>query len=299
MRLRWMRWLRPKGFVLVLGGGGARGLAHIGALRALEEAGFVPNAIVGVSIGALFGALYAQRPDAKALEKLALSTIASESFRRLQLPRDAEEDEGWLAQLSALSRRVAVSLRAGSARALADTDALLAMMQRIFGDAGFESLAIPLHIVAVSFPSGEVHAFSADMPDLPLARAVAASMALPGIFEPIEVQGRRWVDGGLAGDLPVAIAREVAGHAPIVAVNVGARPQPSSEPQTVYEMLDWALQIRALHLRRWAKREVDVLIEPLVGFRQWHDFSHPEREIRRGYEAAQEAMARMRRIVRR
>ncbi len=296
----WRRFFRPRGFVLVLGGGGARGLAHLGVLQALEEEGLRPARIVGVSIGALFGALYAQRPDAGALIRRTLDLLGSDAFERLRLPEPPAgepEDEGWLARLSAVSRRLFVSTRLGTARAVADTEALLALMETLFGGAAFGDLAIPLSVLAVSFPSGEPATFGP--PGMPLARAVAASMALPGVFEPIAIGEERYLDGGLAGDLPIAHAREAAEGRPVVAVNVGARPRPDREPGNVYEMLDWALQVRALHLRRMAKREADALIEPLPGFRQWNDFSDPEREIARGYEAAREAMPRLLSRIRR
>ncbi len=296
----WRRFFRPRGFVLVLGGGGARGLAHLGVLKALEEERLRPTRIVGVSIGALFGALYAHTPNAKDLIARTLALLDSDAFQRLRLPeppRGEAEDEGWLARLSAISRRLFVSTRAASARAVADTGALLALLEELFPSVRFGDLGLPLDVLAVAFPSGELRAFGP--PEMPLARAIAASMALPGVFEPIAIGEERYLDGGLAGDLPIAHAREAAEGRPVVAVNVGARPRPDREPGNVYEMLDWALQVRALHLRRMAKREADVLVEPLPGFRQWNDFSEPEREIARGYEAAREAMPRLLSRIRR
>lgn len=298
--MKWWRWFRKReGFVLVLGGGGARGFAHIGALRALEEAGLRPSAIVGVSVGALVGAMYARNPDAQALEEEALRLLESESFRALGLPEVENGDatsEGWMARLSLASRKLALYTRLATARAVADRDALIALVRACVGDARFADLAIPLHVVAVEFPSGEARALcrkhTADV-----ALAVAASMALPGVFDPVEIHGVRYLDGGLAGDLPVDHAREVARGRPVVAVNVGARPDPKREPENVYEMLDWALAVRGLYLRRWAKREADAVIEPLPGFRQWNDFSAPEAEIERGYLAARKAMPRIKRLV--
>jgi NTE family protein len=99
------------------------------------------------------------------------------------------------------------------------------------------------------------------------------------------------VDGGLASELPAREARMIA--APdqfVVAVNVGARPSPEEEPANVLAMVDWATRIKALYLRRYEKQCADVLIEPLVGFTQWHDFSNPDAEIEKGREAGR-AMA--------
>lgn len=76
----------------------------------------------------------------------------------------------------------------------------------------------------------------------------------------------------------------------VIAVNVGSRPHPDEEPKNVIAMLDWATRIKSLYLRQYKKAYADVLIEPLVGFTQWHDFSHPEAEIEKGRQAALEQL---------
>jgi len=282
-----------KSFVLALGGGGGRGLAHLGVLDVLEEHKLKPTAIVGSSIGALFGAMYAIEPDAKAVIERAKDILASEPFSKLGLPTLEEadtQDQSWLSKLSAAARQSILFTRAATDRAIADTDALIEISQTFCGGESFKDAKIPLHITAVHFPTGDCRLFSLDT-DVNLACAIAASMAVPGVFDPVIVGGEKFVDGGVASELPSKEARMVAAADQLVlAVNVGARPRPDMEPKNVYGMLDWTTQVKSLYLRQYKKDFADVLIEPLVGFTQWNDFSNVEQEISKGRQAALEKM---------
>ncbi len=282
-----------KGFILALGGGGGRGLAHLGVIDVLEEHGLRPDAIVGSSIGALFGAMYAIEPDAKKVIVRAKEIHSSQPFSRLGLPNLEEADQqdaSWLSRLTAAARQSMLFTRAATDRSVADTGALIEVAETFCGGESFKDAKIPLYITAVRFPSGECHLFSSDT-EVKLACAIAASMAIPGVFDPVMVKGEKFADGGLAAELPSKEAKMVATADELVlAVNVGSRPRPDVEPKNVYGMLDWATQIKALYLRQSKKEFCDVLIEPLVGFTQWHDFSNPEQEIQKGRDAALEKM---------
>jgi len=282
-----------KGFVLALGGGGGRGFAHLGVLDVLEEHKLKPDAIVGSSVGALFGAMYAMQPDAKAVIERAKDILASQPFSKLGLPSLEEvdsQDQSWLSKLTAAARQSILFARAATDRAVGDTEALIDIASTFCGGESFRDAEIPLYVTAVHFPSGDCRLFSLDT-DVKLARAIAASMAVPGVFDPVMVAGEKFVDGGVASELPSKEARMVAtSDQLVVAVNVGSRPRPDVEPKNVYDMLDWATQIKSLYLRQYKKEYADVLIEPLVGFTQWNDFSKIEQEINKGRQAALEKM---------
>ncbi|MDX8406875.1 MAG: patatin-like phospholipase family protein, partial [Mariprofundaceae bacterium] len=167
-----------KGFVLALGGGGGRGLAHLGVLDVLEEHNLRPNAIVGTSIGALFGAMYALEPDAKKVIERAYSILASQAYSRvaMSLPVVDEvetQDLTWLSRLAAAARQSVMFTRAATDRAVADTDALIEVAEEFCGGESFHDARIPLFITAVRFTSGECHKFSKDT-DVKLASAIAA-----------------------------------------------------------------------------------------------------------------------------
>jgi len=288
-----------KGFVLALAGGGGRGLAHLGAIRALEENGLRPDAIVGTSIGALFGAMYALNPDADVLRRRVFEFLDSDAFHKLSLPSvndvDSEStDESWLARLSSVARQTVLYTRALTDIAVADDSALAQIAGVFCGEGGFETAKIPLHVTAVRFPGGECKLFSNGN----LCKALAASMAVPGVFEPVEIDGFRYLDGGLASEVPAMEARGVAGEDKlVVAINTGARPDPDHEPTNVMGMLDWTAQVKSLYLRQYEKAHADVLVEPLVGYTQWDDFSNSDDEVGRGYEATLEKIPEIHRLL--
>lgn len=280
----------PRGFVLALGGGGGRGLAHLGVLAALEEHGLQPAAIVGTSIGAMFGAMYALEPSIDQVRTRVLEMLESDTFASLELPVLEESDsvdQSWLSRLTSAARQSVLYTRAATGIALTDSTGLMRIADGLLGGGGFADAQIPIHVTAVAFPSGDLQLFSHG----DLLRAVTASMAIPGVFEPIEVDGLRYVDGGLASELPTREARMVAqARQAVLAVNVGARPRPDVEPTNVIAMLDWAINIKSLYLRQFKAQLADVLIEPVHGYRQWADFSQPLQEIDRGYQAMLEML---------
>jgi len=279
------------GFILALGGGGGRGLAHLGVLDVLEQHDLKPDAIVGSSIGALFGAMYAANPDAKAVIQRAGEILQSENFSKLDLPAldgAGEDDDGWLSRLSSVAKQTMLYTKAATELAVADTDALVDIAFAFCGAESFQDMKIPMYVTAVQFPNGNCEIFSAGS-DVKLPCAIAASMAIPGVFKPVKIGDKKYVDGGVASDLPAMEAQMMAASDQLIlAVNVGARPSEDSEPTNVYGMLDWATQVKSLYLRKYNKTFADVLIEPLVGFTQWQDFSNPEQEIEKGRQAALE-----------
>ncbi len=289
-------WGKKKtGFVLALSGGGGRGLAHIGVLEVLESRHLRPDAIVGTSIGALFGAMYALNPDAGAVRERVLRFLDSETFQNFSLPvaheADVDElDHTWFSRLTNIARQSALYVRALTGIAVAESS-VLREVAGVFCQAGsFDAMKIPLYVTAVRFPGGECHLFS----DGDLCRVLTASMAVPAVFEPVEIEGERYVDGGLASEVPALEAKSIATDSQlVVAVNTGVRPDPEHVPSNVIAMLDWAAQVKALYLRRYEKAHADILIEPLVGYTQWHDFSNPEQEIQRGREAALEKISEL------
>lgn len=289
---------KPRGFVLALAGGGGRGLAHLGVFRALEESNLRPDAIVGTSIGALFGAMYALNPDAGDVHERVFRFLHSDVFRDIRLPSEHDVDAGsesWFSRMATVARQTILYTRAMSDISLANADSLNRVAHLFCGNGSFESAKIPLYVTAVHYPRGERKLFSSGN----LCTALAASMAVPGVFDPVVIDGERYLDGGLPSEVPSLEARSVANVTQMVlAVNTGASPDPSREPSNVLGMLDWAAQVKSLYLRRYQKAEADVVIEPLVGLTQWHDFSNSDDEVGRGYEAALEKIPELRRKLR-
>ncbi len=191
---------------LALGGGGARGLAHIPALEAFDELGVKPDIIAGTSIGAIYGAAYASGIPAKELRAHTKEVLT----QRLGLLREL---------FGARSQAVTKFLGVFSARAaLLDPNALLDIVLPSRTARNFSNLAIPMKIVATDFYEQDAVVFTSG----PLRRAIAASMALPVVFEPIVIDGAAMIDGGLANPLPFDLLTEEADI--IVAVDVTGAP---------------------------------------------------------------------------
>lgn len=196
---------------LALGGGGARGLAHVVMLEAFDELGFRPKVIAGTSIGAVIGAAYASGLSAREIRAQMEEVLSL----RLDLVRDL-----FTARARTLPR---VSRFFSPLNAVLSPEALLDVIypSRVAHD--FSELEIPLKIVATDFYGLEAEVFETG----PLRQAVAASMALPAIFEPIVIDNRAYVDGGLVNPLPFDLVRE--GTDFTVAIDVSGVPFPAPD----------------------------------------------------------------------
>jgi len=174
---------------LALGGGGAKGLAHIGVLRVLEERGLVPDLVAGTSMGALVGALFVHRGGASEVERFALGFEDTDLSRYL-------------------------SLRVSSSGLIPDRR-VRKLLEEAFGSAKIEDLERPFFATAVGILSGEEVIFSRG----PLVEAVMASISIPVVFPPCNLRGRYLSDGGLVDLVPVDILKK-SGADLTIAVNV-------------------------------------------------------------------------------
>lgn len=232
---------------LALGGGGARGLAHIHVLEVLDELGITPRVIAGTSIGALFGAAYASGMSGAQIRAYALEALG----RRFDLVRQL---------FAARSTPVQKVLRVFPLRsALLDPETILDVLMpgRFAND--FSELRIPLKVVATDLGRRETHVIEAGS----LRRAIAASIAIPVVFSPVRIGERTLVDGGLVNPLPFEL---VIGAADVtVAVDVsGAAGVTEFGPQpTALEVSVHALQILEKSITREKLRSIqpDIYVD--------------------------------------
>jgi NTE family protein len=201
---------KPVHLALVLGGGGSKGLAHLGAIRELEAAGIRPDLIVGCSAGAMVGALYADEPGLKEIDKVLLNLKRSD-----------------LIDTSFFQFRFGV----------AKGKALEAFMKKNLRARSFKELKIPLIVVATDLYNGEVVELSQD--DIPIA--IRASCAFPGIFEPVLLHGRYLIDGGAGSPMPVDIAKK-HGAKVVIAIDVGEK-LPETKPSHLFGIAKRGLEI--------------------------------------------------------
>ncbi|MCM8610849.1 patatin-like phospholipase family protein [Accumulibacter sp.] len=255
---------RPAKLALVLGGGAARGFAHVGVIKVLESQGIVPDIIVGSSAGAVVGALHAAGHNGFELQKLA---------HRL--------DESRISDWSL------------PARGVLKGEALQQFVNDAVGQRPLEALKRPFGAVATDLHSGESIVFRTGNTGM----AVRASAAVPGVFQPVKVAGREYVDGGLSSLVPVRAARQMGADV-VIAVDISARP--AAQPvRSTFEILLQTFTIMGQSLARHELRDADVVIQPQVGNIGSTDFQARHDSILEGERAAQAALPKIREALRR
>lgn len=270
-------WSDPK-WGLVLTGGGARGLAHIGVLEVLDAHGLVPDIIVGASMGAIVGGLYAAGMTPKEMKALArelsLEKVISRRARSFVLKnRNAFFDYVLLeVQRQRLTRAVSVRGK----------DKIECYLRSIVGNVRIEDLPVPFACNALDLVSGKEHVFRKG----PLARAIRASMSLPVVMEPVRFGRMVLVDGGLADNAPVRIARELgAGRVVLSDVRRGLQPMPRAKLRNSFQIMQRVVQA----VTTLATEEQEVYAEYVIRVPvdvETLDFSRVPAIIRKGRTSA-------------
>jgi NTE family protein len=244
----------PK-LALVLGGGAARGFAHVGAIKALEAQGIVPDMIVGTSAGAVVGALYAAGHGGFALQTLAI-----------------QMDEGQVSDWSLPDRGV---IRG---------EALQNFINRAVGQRALEKLPRMFAAVATDLQSGEAMVFRIGNTGM----AVRASSSVPGVFQPVKINGRDYVDGGLVSPVPVKAARDMGADF-VIAVDISDQPRYGSTKSTIDVLLQ-TFAIMGQSIGRYELRAADVVIRPQTSTLKATDFQDRHTAVLEGEKAVAVAL---------
>lgn len=258
------RTVAPVKVALVLGGGAARGFAHIGVIKALESQGIVPDMVVGTSAGSLVGALYAAGNNGFALHKMAL-----------------EMDEAAISDWS-------VPFFAKSSGVLKG-DGLQNYVNKSVRNLSIEKMKIPFAAVATDLNSGLPVLFQRGNTGL----AVRASSAVPGLFQPVKIGEHMYVDGGLVAPVPVRFAREMGADF-IIAVNISVQP----DVQLASSSIDVLLQTFAImgqSINRYELKDADIVIRPGLGMMKGNDFNGRNLAVLAGEQAAMALMPEIKR----
>lgn len=290
---------RPK-VGLVLSGGAARGLAHIGVLKALEEQGIKIDAIAGTSMGAVIGGLYASGYKIDELEKLALKIdwqqALSDAPPRADVPFRRKQDDRDFLVKQKLSFRDDGSL--GLPLGVIQGQNLSLLLESLLAHTSdtrdFDKLPIPFRAVATDIASGEKVVFRKGH----LPQVIRASMSIPAVFAPVELDGRLLVDGGMTDNIPLDVARDMGVDVAIV-VDIGTPLRSRKQLATVVDVLNQSI---TLMTRRNSEEQLaalhpnDVLIEPPLASFGVTDFGKAEEMIDAGYRATRILDARLARL---
>ncbi|MGE0498790.1 MAG: patatin-like phospholipase family protein [Ramlibacter sp.] len=249
---------------LALGGGAARGFAHVGVIQALEEAGIRPDLVTGTSAGSLVAALYASGRNGAQLQQVA-ETMEEAAFTDWMLPL--------------FSRGV---LRGEALARYVNTQ-----VQRKL----IEDMPLPLGIVATDLQSGQGVLFQRG----DTGTAVRASSAVPSIFLPVPIAGRDYVDGGLVSPVPVRYARQMGAEL-VIAVDISSAPEGNPSGDTLQILLQ-TFAIMGRSINAWELREADVVVRPALAGMRGADFGARLRAIEAGRQAMRQALPQLRQAI--
>jgi len=275
---------------LVLGGGGARGIAHIGVLKALEEMQIPVDCIAGTSMGSIIGGLYASGMTPKDMEQTLSQINWPEVFKdgppRADLPFRTKQEQRVL-----LNAEVGINAEGAQLpKGLLEGQNLLLLLEELSLPAAsthnFDQLRIPYRAVATDLATGEPVVLDSGE----LAKAMRASMSIPSALAPVELKGKMLVDGGVSNNLPIDVARRLCHPDVIIAVDVGAPLAPASELTSVLSVtnqLTTILTVRNVLEQIKTLGKKDILITPNLQDISSIDFDRSQDAIRFGYIAAQ------------
>ncbi len=281
---------------LALGGGAARGLAHVGFIKVLEEEGIPINVIAGTSMGAIVGAKYALNPVARVLEEDITRFLESDVFKKAHPDFLSDGEEGakgiFFHMARYISKRVYYTLAANQ-RSLIKEETFWKSMGYLIPDVPVAFTRIPFAATAVDLKSGVEVVLQGG----PLRTAVAASCALPGMLPPVLVDGYELVDGGWLDLVPGTVARELGAHV-VIGIWVGSDLGEACRWDNSIDILSRADEITRHYLGIYRLKECDVVVAPRVSHYSWADFEKAPEIIKAGEEAARQALPTIKKAIR-
>ncbi|HKM65627.1 MAG TPA: patatin-like phospholipase family protein [Candidatus Acidoferrum sp.] len=256
--------LAPRlGVSLALGGGFARGYAHLGVLRTFQENGIPVTSIAGSSIGSILGAAYASGvPLPRIIHKCR--EVRFRDFAKWRVSRFG----------------------------LASNERLGALVQKLFGTKQFEDLTLPLAVVATDLGTGDPVVFRQGN----LVEAIRASCAFPGLFEPIQIGTRCLADGGLVAPVPTRAAREMGAEL-VVGVSVGMHDGHRGAPTNIFQVVSRAVSAAQKHQLEGWERYADLVLRPSVQALAWDDFDRIDEAMEAGATEARAALPRLKQLL--
>ncbi len=280
---------------LALGGGGVRGFSHIGVLKVLELNQIPIDFIVGTSMGALVGAVYCLYKDIDFLEDKAKEIVNSEGIKQLKslsAESDPEEKKLLIKKFLDFLKDISFWYKMITKKWMVDSKVIRDLVSQIIPeDKNFSDLKIPFVCVATDLLTGE----EVILKEGNLLEAVVSSSSVPGVFEPIRVKNRLFIDGGISSLIPSQAARKLGGDF-IIGVNVeGFRLK--EDFKGMIDIMFQADQITTHHLNKRNLSECDFVIQPEVFHISWADFSKAEYCIERGRTQAERILPQLKKAI--
>ncbi|NTW17806.1 MAG: patatin-like phospholipase family protein [Syntrophaceae bacterium] len=287
-----MKWLKKR-IGLVLGGGGARGLSHIGVLRVFEQEDIPVDIIVGTSIGAMIGGAYACGISSQELERKIREYVSSAEFQSSAIKAMGDiygrEWEGLTQKIQSFLKNQFYLIQMLFKPGVLSLDTFQSMIHKFIPDVQIEDTRIPFRAVATDLITGEQIVFDKGS----LRKAVIASSAVPGAIEPVRDGERLLSDGGIISLIPVNIARK-EGADVVIAVAVDRDFRTDEELKTAKDIYYRACEITSSKLEEYELMGADIIIRPDVKNIHWTGFAEAIDLIREGEKAARERIRSVR-----
>ena len=294
-----MPFKSPYKIGIALGGGGVRGLANIGVLKAMEESGIKPDVISGTSMGAIVGALYADTLSASGTESTIRGVLSSEEFiRQVQklgsLSGGTDMDRGFFEKMFDTAKKGYAFYRFMTKDSVV-SQAAYEQIEKLVPEKNFSDLKLRFACIALDLVSGNTVIFRSGS----LRTAIRASSAVPGVLPPVGLDGRMYVDGGWAESVPISAVKQLGAHF-IIASDV-TRDITAIEAKTdLKNSMDIMLRANDIvrsSMNMLRTKEADFVIHPEVGDAPWSAFENLDAYITSGYKAAKMAMPSLKKAI--
>ncbi len=279
---------------IALGGGGARGLAHIGVLKVLEKENIPIHAITGCSMGSVIGGLYAYLQNAQDVEDYIFDILSNPVVKELDLENLSENkknEDGIVDKITEFIQNRVAALRAINDISIIGEETTNKIFS-LLPDAKIENLPIKFSAISTNLYSGEEVNFTKGS----LRKILMASSAIPGIFPPVKIGSSLFIDGNAAESVPVGKVREL-GADRVIAVDVTRDIKISSPLNNAIEVVFRAQDISTYHLSNERLKGADLILKPEVKSLSWADFGYAKRIIDAGEIEAEKMLPKIKELI--
>lgn len=281
---------------LALGGGAARGLAHLGIIKVLKEEDIKIDVVVGTSMGAIIGALYVTHNSMSDIMEKVKTFLTGPLFHKIRLDffkqQISDQKGGFLKGISAALKKGVVYTASMSRQSYVRNDLYMDVMSSVLPDVQIQDMRVPFAAVATDLVSGEEVVLKSG----PLRPAIAASSAIPGLMPPITIDGKMLVDGGWIDQVPVRPTYKMGADF-VMAVDVGEELDRVPDLERSLDIVTRANFVARKRLMRLLSEEADLLIRPDMKEIHWADFSQLENAIQKGEQAARGKIEALKELI--
>lgn len=286
---------RPK-VGLALGGGGARGLSHVGVLKILEKEHIPIDIITGTSAGSVVGAMYAQHPSIQQLEDKLRQFLNGKEYKQTGMEYVVKKphNENLLAQLAEnIKERIVINI-AYSRKSIVGNKRLKIALNALIEQANIEDTKIKFGVATSDLVSGRGVLFTKG----DIITAVLASSSIPGFLPPVEVEDRKLLDGVIVNPVPVQPAFDLGADV-VIAVDVSPDLHIQNEFDNIIDITMRNSQMMGYAYSKILLEDADVVVRPKVGKYHWAEFNHIDKFIAEGEVATQKVISKIRLITKR